>query len=303
MSVTCLHRHHRPAFTLIELLVVIAIVGILVSLLGPAVQRARESARRLECENHIRQLALGVSMFHDSFGVIPSNGGADPKSTLALVGGAEIQPTTYENFTAITFTWGVGNPQWVGKKQTGSWCYSILPKIEQGAAYQNGNCGVSLPLFACPSRPRGPAMATADDQYARYQSDGIAMTKTDYAGNGATFPDRPDVISFRAIKDGLSQTLLIGEKAFDPVVQLDTSWYWDEPIWLGGSKGTMRTGTKILTDRVGIEFRENWGSPHDGGALFAFADGHVQFITTSADWRRMAAALSIDGGESEGLAE
>ncbi|MGB7327732.1 MAG: DUF1559 domain-containing protein [Rubripirellula sp.] len=298
MTVT---QSHRCGFTLIELLVSIAIIGVLVSLLGPAVQRAREAARRTDCENRIRQVGLGVSLFHDSHRIVPTNGGPDPDSTLSLVGGAAIQPSTHEIFSGTTYLWGVGDPSLTGKPQTGSWLYSILPKIEQGAAYQSGACDASLPLYWCPSRPRGEPMATADDVHATYVSDGIAMTKSDFAGNSEVFLQRPEAIGFRSIQDGLSQTILAGEKAFDPTVQTDTAWYWDEPVWLGGSKGTIRSGLRIVPDGRGIEFRENWGSQHDGGAYFVFADGHVQFVTASVDWKLMSAALTIHGGETEGI--
>ncbi len=293
--------HKQSGFTLIELLVSIAIIGVLVSLLGPAVQKAREAARRTDCENRIRQVGLGVSLFHDTFRIVPSNGGPDPESTLELVGGSAVQPSTHEIYSGTTYHWGVGNPSLTGKPQTGSWLYSILPKVEQGAAYRSGACDVSLPLYLCPSRPRGEPLGTVDDVHATYVSDGIAMSKTDFAGNSEVFLERPDTIRFRSIQDGLSQTILAGEKAFDPTVQADTSWYWDEPFWLGGSKGTVRGGLRILHDGVGIEFRDNWGSQHDGGAHFVFADGHVQFVTTSVDWKLMSAALTIHGGESENL--
>jgi prepilin-type N-terminal cleavage/methylation domain-containing protein/prepilin-type processing-associated H-X9-DG protein len=288
-------------FTLIELLVSIAIIGVLISLLGPAIQKAREAARRTDCENRIRQVALGVSLFHDTFRIVPSNGGPDPESTLELVGGSATQPSTYELYSGTTYLWGVGDPSLTGKLQTGSWLYSILPKVEQEAAYQSGDCDLALPLYLCPSRPRGKPMATSDDAHATYISDGIAMAKTDFAGNSEVFLSRPDTTSFRSIRDGLSQTILAGEKAFDPTVQTDTSWYWDEPFWLGGSKGTSRGGLRIVQDGVGIEFRDHWGSQHDGGAYFVFADGHVQFVTNSIDWKLMAAALTIQGGETESL--
>jgi prepilin-type processing-associated H-X9-DG protein len=222
-------------------------------------------------------------------------------STLELVGGSALQPSTHEIHSDTTYLWGVGDPSLAGKFQTGSWLYSMLPKVEQAVAYQRGTCDVALPLYLCPSRPRGEPLGTVDDVHATYVCDGIAMSKTDFAGNSDVFLTRPDAIRFRSIQDGLSQTILAGEKAFDPTVQTATAWYWDEPFWLGGSKGTVRGGLRIVPDGVGIEFRENWGSRHDGGANFVFADGHVQFVSSSIDWRIMSAALTIDGGETEGM--
>ncbi|MGD9637076.1 MAG: DUF1559 domain-containing protein, partial [Pirellulales bacterium] len=80
------------------------------------------------------------------------------------------------------------------------------------------------------------------------------------------------------IVDGLSATIAVGEKAFNPAKQLPTSWFWDEPVFSGGSDGTVRDGLQIVSDASGQEFRWNWGSAHSGSAAFAFFDGSVQWI-------------------------
>src|SRR5262245_24396640 len=103
----------RPAFTLVELLVVIAIIGILVALLLPAIQAAREAARRTQCNNQLRQLAISFHNHHDTFKYFPSGG------------------------------WGVrwlGFPeQGFGKNQSGSWLYSLLPFMEEKNLHDLGS--------------------------------------------------------------------------------------------------------------------------------------------------------------------
>jgi hypothetical protein len=102
-----------------------------------------------------------------------------------------------------------------------------------------------------------------------------------------------------AVSDGLSQTYAAGEKAVDPSVHTSTSWYWDEPIFSGGSKGTARAGLSVFRHGVNIAYRENWGSAHPGGAHFAILDGSTQMVDPSIDWKVMRALLTPSGGEFE----
>jgi prepilin-type N-terminal cleavage/methylation domain-containing protein len=125
-------RAARPAFTLVELLVVIAIIGVLVALLLPAVQAAREAARRSQCSNNLRQLGLGMHNFHDTNGVFPKNRYA----------GADVGWNAWEAFSAS---------------------YKILPYIEQNNLYEqfdtskgwghhyNGPLNTKVKTFICPS--------------------------------------------------------------------------------------------------------------------------------------------------------
>src|SRR5882762_3042492 len=100
-------RHRLRGFTLVELLVVIAIIGILVALLLPAIQAARESARRSQCMNNLKQLGIASHQFHDTYKFLPSAGWSD---------------------------WWVGCPDvGMGKNQPGSWAYQLLNFIEESA--------------------------------------------------------------------------------------------------------------------------------------------------------------------------
>jgi hypothetical protein len=113
-------------------------------------------------------------------------------------------------------------------------------------------------------------------------------------------PNLPFVLSLASVTDGLSNTFSLGEKAFDRRVHVATSWYWDEPLFSGGSKGTARSGLAIIPDGVNIAFKDNWGSAHPAGAIFGKIDGSTRLIGSTVDYRTMRALLTPSGGEIEG---
>ncbi len=288
----------RPAFTLIELLVVIAIIGTLLGLLLPAVQKAREAAARSRCANNLRQVGLALVQHHDSTGVFPSNGGWDGKQTIPSAAGSPFTPWTLDFTTGQTYYWGVGDPALAPRDQTGSWAFAILPWVEQDVLFRQRRWDAAVALYICPSRRLAvPETVATGDAYGKYQGGGWAWGKTDYAVNLEAFDNRPLCYSTARITDGLSNTILVGEKAFDPSVETAHSWYWDEPFFLGGSKGTSRGGLAIVPDRPGTPYKEKWGSPHTGGAQFLFGDGAVHLLPFNTDIALLAALLSPDGGE------
>jgi prepilin-type N-terminal cleavage/methylation domain-containing protein len=166
-------RRTRSGFTLVELLVVIAIIGVLVALLLPAVQAAREAARRSQCGNQVRQIALAWQLHHDAQGFFPSAG------------------------------WGyrwTGDPdRGFGASQPGSWAYSCLPFMEQGALHQKGKSAsgpakndllaevAQTPVFTfyCPSRRAAQAYNNADSSgiIAENMSNKPTLARSDYAAN------------------------------------------------------------------------------------------------------------------------
>ena len=142
-------RRQRRGFTLIELLVVIAIIAVLISLLLPAVQQAREAARRSQCKNNLKQLGLALHNYHDTYSVFPPGALA-----LSTTGVAYKPGDTEPSRTAVVGGWG--------------WTVFVLPFIDQGPLYNslapNGNNFPSapttltktiLPVFLCPSDASG----------------------------------------------------------------------------------------------------------------------------------------------------
>ena len=173
-------------FTLVELLVVIAIIGILVALLLPAVQQAREAARRSQCQNHLKQIGVGFLNF---------------ESTNKFLPGAGFSP------------WFVGDPQMgAGRKQPGGWMYQILPFIEEQALYDMPNDGqktlvtqqqktaavvmqaTPVTTFNCPSRRPAKAYVWAlTPNWKPLNSDPItSVARGDYAANSGDCSWGPD---------------------------------------------------------------------------------------------------------------
>lgn len=290
----------RRAFTLIELLVVLAIVGVLVSLLLPAVQRVREAAARASCQNNLHQLGIALMEHHNVYGVLPTNGGPAP--------GQINQTATGGGW------WGTPNPQALPNDQPGCWAYAILPYLEQQNAVTANDQGVAAKVFICPSRGRNqpqivPAVDPITPSISYTNSGKNPWCKTDYAGNWYVLVNRwwaggcPLVgfaMSLTAISDGTSNTLLVGEKAMDPQRYNTGGWDFDEPVFTGGSDGTGRDGTVIVSDVVAGRtgnFPWNWGSPHVAGAQFVFADGSVRAIPYGTDGALVWGLLTPDGGE------
>jgi prepilin-type N-terminal cleavage/methylation domain-containing protein/prepilin-type processing-associated H-X9-DG protein len=283
----------RRAFSLVELLVVIAILGILVSLLMSAVQRARSAAILTRCEANLKQIGLGLAQFYDHNGKFPSNGGWDGSQQILSSTNVPFTPETYDYYTGVHYKWGVGDPDLPPTEQTGSWAYSILPFLEEDHMFDNREWTQGEPLYACPARRTSdPVYCVAGDAYADYISGGWQWGKTDYAGNRFAIQKRPICHPENDFERGLSNTIFIGEKAFDPSVQ-GANWYYDEPFFLGGNAGTIRRGTELLRDGPGISFQHNWGSKHIAGVNFLFGDGSVRPYAFGTDQTTMAEMLSL----------
>ncbi|WP_442485276.1 DUF1559 family PulG-like putative transporter [Aeoliella sp. SH292] len=283
----------RPlGFTLVELLVVIAIIGILVALLLPAVQAARESARRIQCVNKLKNLGLGCLLYHDAKKTLPpgicvpigSQSGAVFSSSCPP-GGCPDQP--------IPDRWG-------------SWFTWILPYIEQENLY--GQLDLTQREYAYCNGPNSPGATEIDvflcpsdfiEEKVFQYSGQYYFAVNSYFGNGgtrawpisnATFNGvlfYNSKIPARRITDGTSNTILAGER-----YSLDLTWKDTTPLanYRGWAWNNYNSGQDVLCDsawpingtsaQIGATSRKtNFGSGHPGGANFALCDGSVQFLS------------------------
>ncbi len=263
----------RSGFTLIELLVVIAIVAILIALLVPAVQKVRAAAARIQCENNLKQIGLGI---HNYYGV------------------RKAFPAAY---TATGYDQGWG------------WGAAILPYLEQGPLYQSAGVqnqvfglplknGIASPnqwtqtqleVFRCPSNG-GPAL---NDQRSLFATSHYRAVAGPNPNSDQGFPKNNDWggvmyqnsrTTFAQITDGSSNTLLIGECTLD-----DSKGRW-AAIW-AGMRGT-DSSTHIsdvmwwmdpTSAKINGDAPQAFSSMHNGGAFFLFCDGTVRFVRERAD--------------------
>ena len=288
----------RSAFTLIELLVVLAIIAILAALLAPAVQRVRLAAARVACENNLKQIGLALLQFEGVHKVFPSNGGWDGVQTIPASNGSSVVVSTHDFTTNSLYQFGVGDPKFGPKEQTGSWAFSILPHIDQRTIYENAEWTDPVPLYICRARrPIDARTSVAEDMCGIYETGGWAWGRTDYGVNLNAFDNRPICHPTSRFTDGLSNTILVGEKAYDVTVQ-GPSWYYDEGYFVGGSKGTARGDTRPEPRWARHQLQGQLGLRHPDGVHFLFGDGSVRVLGFGTDPNIVAALLTPDGGET-----
>lgn len=296
-------RHAKMScagFTLIELLVVIAILGLLLAVLLPAVNYARESSRRLSCANNLKQIGLALKDYESAYEYLPSG-----------------------YVTHVDQDGNETGPGW-------GWAVLTLPYIDQQPLFDKINLnapidGASmqtlrthyLPSFVCPSDSAervwdvsvhdkvGNVVETICEIASANYVGVFGVTEPGIDGEGLFF--RNSRIRPRDIKDGASNTLMVGER----------SSLWCPATWVGAvsratlfpppdsptmpfvqnSSGMVLAHTfEGLPNTEGIECN-NFSSEHSSGASFVFADGHTMFITDDTDLLAYRAMSTRAGGE------
>lgn len=160
------------AFTLIELVIVVAMIGLLAAILLPAIQAARESARRTHCQSNLRQLGLAVLSHHDSLRVLPTSG-----NNAFGIGGA------------IVLSWSGGKPTAAGGKpfQQAGTLFQLLPYLEQTVEHATNDdtiCGLVVPAYFCPARRRPMSRVGADSKPIGLNDYAMPIWKDSTAGAG-----------------------------------------------------------------------------------------------------------------------
>ncbi len=269
-------------FTLVELLVVIAILGVLVSLLLPAIQAARESARRTQCTNNLKQIGLAFQTHHASHGFFPS-GGWNWNHAPTYLGGAVA----------------------VGEQQHAGWGFQILPYIEANQVVEAGPVqaiGTALSLFFCPSR-RGPQTVERPDKYSPPLTGSILThALCDYAASnreqtGVVRRFLP--VKMSQVTDGASHTLLVADKRLNLTHLGEAQDDDNEGYTVGWNEDTIRrTQRPPASDPLGDGDGEKlFGSSHPGVIQATFADGSVRPVGFQIDKRIFRHLGEIDDGE------
>lgn len=290
-------RKSPLAFTLVELLVVIAIIGVLVALLLPAVQAAREAARRIQCQNHLKQIGLGFQNHHDTFQALPTGGSAAG----GVWGGADSNRAWVVNGAGVQPSPATGTPATLND-QSYNWAYQVLPFIEQTALYAEPSDvklkATPVKIYFCPTRhpPQIWDINAGGTMGLRAQIDYAGCRGTQPKGDdGAVIQSRIGLplVRYSLITDGLSNTLMVGER------WQSIGWYYKpatlENDWhRGGWVVGYRTGTDSQTSLQGnfnpqadimattsstqISFVKSFGSAHPGGFNVVLCDGSVRSV-------------------------
>jgi hypothetical protein len=271
----------RPGFNVIELLIITGILGIILLVTLPVLQHTRETARRVECYNHLMLLSLACAEHQATLGHFPTGGWPGPQ------------------------LWIGDSDCGYGKRQPGGWTYNILPFMEHKALHDRGMRTTTLekrsilagtaqsPLgvYYCPSRR--PPMLYPVSQVNPWMAQNInpitAAARSDYAANGldadigVIFAN--SIVSIKDIRDGLSHTYLLGEKYLIPDHYKDGMAVGDNlPAYANFFCDWQRGGaTPPERDRRGKANYTGFGSAHALGFNMSFCDSSARTISYDID--------------------
>lgn len=307
----------RAGFTLVELLVVIAIIGVLVALLLPAVQAAREAARRMSCENNLKQIALGVHNHHDvtgyllpttiGEGVAAANAGlpgiAEPDgfvmwSTLLL---PYIEQQNVFSLWDLRVQASRQNPQAYQQQIKTYWCPSRLKQVlsVNDFATPGGAIGDYNP---CQGTIPGVNNANADGAFIQ------AVPEFAQAGGFAVINSWKPRLRLANITDGTSNTLMFGEKHIRPMSMRGKN---EDRSLFGGQNNSNRRVAGIQqnnmanvrplrpwNDENGQFANQSFGGPHPGVCVFVMCDGSVRKLALNININTLTGLATRMGGET-----
>jgi prepilin-type N-terminal cleavage/methylation domain-containing protein len=273
-------RQGRAGFTVIELLVVIMIIGTLVALLLPAVQAAREAARRSACSNNLHQIGLALHNYHATYNILPPGSIVAASSPLRQNG------------------WG--------------WGAQILPYLEQTPLFNTVNMmwcttdsanltalGQSLAAFSCPSDPAPSTVPVGSLTLATGNYAGSAGSRA-FGTPGVLY--EMSIVDFGKITDGLSLTFLVGERLNQSVPNIGniTSGWYGELCSQSGSLPNSIASIDVI-GFVPINMARNlpgcFSSLHPQGAQFLCCDGSAHFVSQTVNVNVYQAIGTRSGGE------
>jgi prepilin-type N-terminal cleavage/methylation domain-containing protein/prepilin-type processing-associated H-X9-DG protein len=283
---------NRWGFTLVELLVVIAIIAVLIGLLLPAVQKVREAAARMACQNNLKQIGLALHNYESTYGYFPA-------SRITVAGNK-----TFRSWTPVAL-------EYVEQGNLGRlWDQNVAWNIPPNLALATTN----FKVFICPSAPssRRPPLTGPVLGFGDYGS--LNEVKPDfYSGNNLLMPgDATGILQkvtnrrIAEVTDGLSNTIMVGEDAGRPSLYLmgleagttADGWGWADPD-CGFSLSGVTAGTNITPGPCVINCTNDseFYSFHTGGINVCLGDGSVRFISRSITPSTLAALVTARGGE------